>query len=256
MSIRTNHRSGKSIVALVFISAMVGIMSCATARCQAREIDQKKWDSRRIEGWNVYIDRRLIEDDKKALDVALKLLKIQLKEITVVVPADAVKKLKTVPLWFSPKYPNTGSRAEYHPGVGWLKANGRDAILVKGVEFTNVKNFEAATRRMPNFTLHELAHAFHDQVLSFRHREIAAAYQRAKAGGKYDRVLRQDSEGKRRYDRAYAMTTPMEYFAESTESFFVTNDFFPFNNKELIAHDPVMHALLNQLWGVAEEKKK
>jgi hypothetical protein len=209
---------------------------------------KEKWDTRQIEGWTVHIDRQLMKDDQKALDTALKLLAIQLQEIKDVVPAGAVKKLKTVPLWFSPKYPNAGSRAEYHPGARWLKSNGRDAILVKGVEFTNVAHFEADTRRMPNFALHELAHAYHDQELSFKNKEITAAYERAKAGGTYDRVLRQNSEGKRRYDRAYALTTPMEYFAESTESFFTKNDFFPFNKKELEAHDPVMFDLLKRLW--------
>lgn len=227
-----------------------------SAAFKAGEFNKEKWKTHQIEGWNVHVDKQLIKNDEQAVEVALKLLTVQLKEITEVVPADAVKKLKTVQLWFSPKYPKYGARAEYHPGAGWLKSNGRDVVMVKGVEFTNIPNFAAETRRMPNFALHELAHAYHDQVLDYRHKEIAAAYQRAKAGGKYDRVLRQDSAGRKRYDRHYALSNPMEYFAESTEAYFSKNDFYPFNQKELIAHDPVMFKLLTRLWGVDEDPPK
>ena len=44
------------------------------------------------------------------------------------------------------------------------------------------------------------------------------------------------------------MTNHMEYFAESSESFFARNDFFPFNRAELHQHDPQMEQLLERLW--------
>jgi hypothetical protein len=44
------------------------------------------------------------------------------------------------------------------------------------------------------------------------------------------------------------MNNPMEYFAETTEAFFGTNDFYPFVRVELQDHDPPMYALLRQLW--------
>jgi len=51
-------------------------------------------------------------------------------------------------------------------------------------------------------------------------------------------------------ERAYAMTNQQEYFAETSESFFGTNDFFPFVQVELQRHDPTMYELLKKLWGV------
>jgi len=42
---------------------------------------------------------------------------------------------------------------------------------------------------------------------------------------------------------------PMEYFAESTEAFFGTNDFYPFVRPELREFDPEMFNLLTKLWG-------
>ena len=74
--------------------------------------------------------------------------------------------LRKVPLWFSPEYPGVKPRAEYHPGAGWLRGNGRNPAMVKGVEFTDVRDFEKEMNRMPNFALHELAHGYHDRVLA------------------------------------------------------------------------------------------
>jgi len=62
-------------------------------------------------------------------------------------------------------------------------------------------------------------------------------------------VQRRDAKGTESVERAYAMTNPMEYFAESTEAFFSHNDFFPFDRAELKQHDPGMEHLLIGLWG-------
>ena len=209
-----------------------------------------------IEGWRVLVSERLLAEDKAATAKALGLLRVQLQEIERVVPASAVAKLREVTLWFSPEYPGVTPRAEYHPGAGWLRDNGRDPVMVKSVEFTDVRNFEAETRRMPNFTLHELAHAYHDRVLvrGFDNPEIKAAYDRAKAGKSYDKVERWFGSGRpNTKEKAYAMSSPMEYFAETTEAFFSRNDFFPFTSDELKHHDPEMERLLAKLWG--EPKK-
>ncbi len=72
----------------------------------------------------------------------------------------------------------------------------------------------------------------------------------AMAGGKYDRVERRDSEGRKTMDRAYAMVNPQEYFAECTEAFFSQNDIYPYARDELKKHDPAMFDLLARIWGV------
>ena len=41
-------------------------------------------------------------------------------------------------------------------------------------------------------------------------------------------------------EKAYALTSATEYFAESTEAFFGTNDFYPFVRPELKEHDKEM----------------
>jgi len=224
------------------IALVIGVVSATASSFQTNS----------VEGWRVLIDERLLRKDEAATSKALELLRLQLQEIVRVMPAPAVLKLREVTLWFSPEYPGVKPRAEYHPGANWLRNNGRDTAMVKGVEFTDVRNFEAETKRMPNFTLHELAHSYHDRVLplGFNNSEINAAYNRAKASGSYDKVERWFGDGRpNTRERAYAMANPMEYFAESSEAFFSRNDFFPFTRGELKQHDPEMEKLLARLWG-------
>lgn len=221
------------------------------AKAVARDKDANEKparETRTIAGWQVHVSKKLLEKDQAATNKALELLQKQLEEIDRVVPKQAVVELKKVPLWISPEYEKTPPRAEYHPDGGWLKSNHRDQVMAKGIEFTNVRIFEAETRRMPNFALHELAHAYHDRVLGFEEPRIKAAYEKAKQGGTYDRVERVNSEGEKRFDKAYAMSNHKEYFAEATEAFFTRNDFFPFTHDELQRHDPEMHKLLEAIW--------
>ena len=227
---------------------IIGAMGSATATAAS-------FQTNFIEGWRVLVNEQLLGEDKVAEVKALELLRVQLQEIVRVVPAPAVAKLREVTLWFSPEYAGVRPHAEYHPGADWLLENGRDPAMVKGVEFTNVRDFEAETKRMPNFTLHELAHGYHDRVIprGFDNPEIKAAYECAKASASYDLVERWLGNGRpNTNEKAYAMTNPMEYFAESTEAFFSRNDFFPFTHDELKQHDPEMEQLLAKLWGMTK----
>jgi hypothetical protein len=221
------------------------------AAAQERERHANSREPREISGWTVNVSKELLEKEAAATNKALELMKAMLDEIVRVVPVEAVAQLQQVPLYVSPQYPNSRPRAEYHPDEGWLRDNGRDPAMAKGVEFSNVQVFESEMRRMPNFALHELAHAYHDRVLGFEEDRIKACFEKARASGKYEKVQRQNSEGVRRFDRAYAMTNQKEYFAECSEAFFSRNDFFPFNKEELKQHDPEMFEVLGIVWKVS-----
>jgi hypothetical protein len=210
-----------------------------------------------IAGWTVHVSEALLRKHPAATERALELLTIQLREIDRVVPQTAVKELQHVPLWFSPEYPKVTPRAEYHPSVDWLREHHRNPAMAKSVEFTNVRIFEAETKRMPNFTLHELAHAYHDRVLAggFENEELKAAYERALKKGRYERVEQRFGDGRSAQVRAYALTNPMEYFAESTEAYFSTNDFYPFTRTQLVEHDPEMVDLLRVLWSKGKQEQ-
>ena len=202
------------------------------------------YEIRRIEGWQVRISQRLLEKDAEKTKRAIELLGPQLQKIKHDLPPDVVKKLMAVEIWMSPPYPGVQPTAEYHPNVDWLIHAGRSKELARCVELTNVRIFERECERMPMMIMHELAHAYHDQVLGFDEPRIRAAYDAAKSSGIYESVERKNAANQ----RAYAITNPIEYFAESTESFFGLNDFFPFDRQQLQDHDPRMYDLLRRIW--------
>ena len=207
-------------------------------------IPTKDYREQKIEGWTVRVNKSLLADRKQLGTKALRVLKAELFEITRLVPGPALAELRKVPIWLGV---DDGSApcAEYHPSQKWLKENGYNPDKVKAVEIGNAGRFVKWIRQQPMMVLHELAHAYHDRVLGFDHAKIKAAYEAAKKSGTYDKVLRY----KGTTEKAYALTDPMEYFAEATEAFFGENDFFPFVNVELKRHDPVLYKLLQKIWG-------
>ena len=134
--------------------------------------------------------------------------------------------------------------AEIQRACEWLAKNGFNPEKAKGVEIGNAARFLKTALDQPSMVLHELAHAYHDRVLGFGHAGLLEAYREAKKAGAYESVLR--IGGAR--ERHYALTDPQEYFAEGTEAFFGTNDFYPFVRAELRVHDPKLFRLLEELW--------
>ena len=208
---------------------------------------------RDVRGWTLRIDERLIAKDAAAVEKAVGLLDKHLETVIRLVPAKAVAELKKTTLNFTLPYSSVRSTAEYHGGLEWVKQAGREIALAKSVEFTNVERFEFETKRMPVFVLHELAHAYHDKVVpgGYQNPDILGAYRQAKASGTYDAVKRWTGEKfADKPSKAYAMTNQMEYFAESTESYFDRNDMEPFDRPELLIKDPGMLKVIEKIWGV------
>ncbi len=199
-----------------------------------------------VEGWTVHVDERLLQGPDADLGKrALQLLTLRLVDIKLALPADKVARLQKVPIWFDRTHGKL-KPAQYHPDVRWLKAHGYDPKMAKGVHIPDVAEWASARhqRVQPWSVLHELAHAYHDQVLGFDHLEIAAAWKKFKASGRYDKVLHINGK----LVKHYGLTNPQEFFAEMTEVYFGTNDFFPFNRAELRREEPEIYALMERLW--------
>ena len=199
-------------------------------------------------GWTVNLHDQLWQDEQQKTKTMLSLLAQQLKSVVDVVPRNALLELRKVPIWINPPYEAVRPTAEYHPGAGWLKDNGRNPDMAKCVEITTVANFAFEDRRMTYLMLHELAHAYHDRVLGFDQPDVIAALEVAKDSGGYNAVQRFNGRTTV-IDKAYALSNHKEYFAESTEAYFGRNDFFPFDRKELQSHDIQIHNLMPKLWG-------
>ncbi len=96
--------------------------------------------------------------------------------------------------------------------------------------------------------LHELAHGYHQRVLGEDFPALRRCFEQARARGQYEAVRHVNG----RTVRHYALTNLKEYFAEGTEAFFGTNDFYPFVRAELRQHDPALAALLAEIWEVRD----
>jgi hypothetical protein len=206
-----------------------------------------KYESRKIEGWTIRLHSGFASAQPELCDETLILVREQLRQIIRKVPAPAVEKLRSIPIWVEEAEPHHACMA-YHPDAGWLRANNMNPDKARCVELANAKNFLSWTKQQPWMILHELAHGYHHQFVEggFEHPELAECLDQAKSEKLYDTVLRIDG----RSERAYALTNQQEYFAEQSEAYFGTNDFYPFVRPELSRHDPRMFALLEKLWGV------
>jgi hypothetical protein len=231
----------KTFCALIVFAGMTTVLF-AEERSQPKSRTEKP-----LEGWTIRVDERLLGDAPDAAlgQRALKFLEAKLVEIKVVVPASKVALLQRVPIVLDLECGKLGSM-QYHPSAGWLKENGFPEELAKCVHLPRA--VDVATKRnineQPWVILHELAHAFHDQQLSFEHADIKAAQEAYKASGRGDATLLYN--GKK--VKHYALTNQMEFFAEMTESYFGVNDFYPFNRAELQDAEPEIYQLLHTIW--------
>ncbi len=203
--------------------------------------------SRNIEGWNVRVDDRLLQGDSAALgERALKLLSARLVAITIVMPAPSLAKLRAITIELDLNYGDL-RHMQYHPSAGWLKEQGYSEQLAKCAHIPDAEEFLSPfeNHRMPWVVLHELAHGFHDQTIGFDDARVTAAWKKFCESGKYKSVL--TSPGHMR--EHYGLTNQKEFFAEMTEAYFGSNDFYPFVTGELKQAEPETFALLEEIWG-------
>lgn len=203
--------------------------------------------TRDLEGWTVRVDDRLLAGESAALgDEALALLRAQLTGIVALLPADKVTRLQQVVFWLDLDHGALTSM-QYHPSADWLEQHGYRRELAKVVYIPVAARFTDRRHQQvqPWCVLHELAHAYHDQVLGFDHPEVQAVWQRYAASGHGNRALHVDG----RKVRHYALTNAKEFFAEMSEAYFGTNDFYPFVHGELKQAEPETHVLLRRIWG-------
>jgi hypothetical protein len=217
------------------------------ARAQSAEEPPKFHDpvEQTLEGWSIKVDPKLLAEAELA-EQAFVALANHLQRIKFILPEERVEELQKLPIWIELENERLKSM-QYHPARKWLVDHGHDPRLVKHVHIPVARDLISPRTwaKHPYVVLHELAHAYHDQVLSFDREDIIEAYQEAKEAGIYEEVLLHT--GKK--VRHYGMTNHKEYFAESTEAYLGVNDFYPFVRAELKEHDPRMFALMESIWG-------
>lgn len=204
-----------------------------------------------VHGFNVLMNNADVAAHATQMQAALDEVDAQLLAITQsALPAAALASLKDVKI-FVDRAQTTGG-AQYHPSRQWLIDNGYNPEKEKSVEISNAVNFvNWSQQNQPWMLLHELAHAYHDQVLGYDHVPTTAAYENARDSGILDAVLYNPGGGQALFEReAYAKNNSAEYLAEITEAYFGENDFYPFLKSELATYDPQGFALVESVWGV------
>jgi hypothetical protein len=203
--------------------------------------------TRVIEGWQVRVDDRLLSGPQAVLGVrALKMLEARLADIGSVVAEDRLAKLRAATIVLDLSHGELSSM-QYHPSAEWLVEHGYSRDLAKCVHIPVARDFvqPRQVNEQPWAVLHELAHAFHDQQLGFQNPRIRHAFERYQQSGNGDATLLYNGSRVRHY----ALTDPQEFFAEMSEAYVGSNDFFPFNGAELLTAEPEIFALMYDIWG-------
>ncbi|MDH3582910.1 MAG: hypothetical protein OER86_01705 [Phycisphaerae bacterium] len=193
-----------------------------------------------IEGWSVYVHRDLLPGGKhrEVGTPALRQLRYGLAKTAHMVADGPLKKLRAVKIWLEVdstrgKHGRTAAY-QYHPELDWLEKMDFHPKKKRCVEFGTAAGLaKRSDLKTVEVTMHELAHAYHHQILKFDDPDVLAAHKRAREEKKYppkDWVVRADHK---------------EFFAGLTTRYFESEQ----RRKELVERDPVFAKKLEQYWG-------
>lgn len=203
-----------------------------------------------VKGWTIHADARLVNGEFKELGTrSLSMLSNHLERLTILIPERQLADLRKMEIFIEHSHPELASM-QYHPDADWLIERGYDPQLAKKVHITQAAELISREQMLkhPAVILHELAHAYHDQVLGFDEPAIVKVYDDAMKTGIYAKSLLYTGETVKHY----ATTNHKEYFAEATEAYLYHNDFYPFVRAELSQHDPACYAEMERIWGKVE----
>ncbi len=186
------------------------------------------------------VNVEVMKDEHWAM--AQRIMSNQLFGMKRVLKDDVIKDMQKVKIYVDIKQDGK-SGAEYHPSKEWLVEHKFSPNKAKCVEISNIGSFVHVTKHQPWVMLHELIHAYHDQVLNFDNKEIKGLYESALKSERYGKVKHISG----RMVKHYGSTDHKEYLSEAAEAYFGVNDFFPFNRAELAEYDPEITKFLKQL---------
>ncbi|BCE03664.1 hypothetical protein [Marinicellulosiphila megalodicopiae] len=200
-----------------------------------------------VQGFTIKITESLMDNSEYYSGVSL--LHERLAVVVDVLPKSEIDFLKqNVIIWITDESEVYNiANVEYHKSAQWLINNNLNPDKAKGIEIHTFNTFIEWTKDQPFMLLHELAHAYQHQYLGDDNAKILSAFNLARDSGIYEEV---DRNGV--LEKAYAIANEFEYFAETSESFFVTNDYFPYNRDQLKSFDNNGYLLMLDIWGVVE----
>jgi dipeptidyl-peptidase-4 len=246
LRIFTKHRKPPGLATAIMTSILLATGGPALAS-KPEKIGWIEPVKRDIRGWTVHVDPQLLSGEHQETGGrALSMLANHLERISILIPEKQLADLRRMEIWIEHEHPELRTM-QYHPGADWLIGRGYDPRLAKKVHITRAAELLSRDQMLkhPAVILHELAHAYHDQILGFEDAGILDAYNKAMKAGTYEKVLLFNGN----VVKHYATTDQKEYFAEATEAYFYRNDFYPFVRAELQKHDPAGFAEMERVWG-------
>lgn len=202
-----------------------------------------------VEGFHVLLEDQLNE---LGSDVSDDILSVIQQDLNIVLNLDFNKEIismfKSVRIFVDKE--STSGAAYYAPKI---KEYTPDSIFFPtngGIVISNIGNYRAwSIQNQPFIMLHELAHAYHDQVLDFDNQLVFDAYNNAIDNGLYKYVLYNGGYGNIfTQEFAYAHGSHIEFFAEVTEAYFGRNDYYPFDYNDLQVYDSLTFSMIETVW--------
>lgn len=198
-----------------------------------------------VVGFQVFV--RKDANEYRQTKEAIQLLSHDLLEIKHLVSPTHFAFFQKVKIWI--EWEASHSLAtHYISSLTWIRRKGYLKEKMNSIEILSVKNYLKFSCKQPYMLLHELAHAYHDQVIGYEDCEILETYCQAMEKQLYDSVAYIQPLKKKKKMRAYAAHDAKEYFAELTESYFGLNDYYPFGKADLQVFDPLGFALMEKFW--------
>lgn len=211
-----------------------------TARAQAEPEGYAKGSA---SGYTLFVHESVQAQGKAGRD-ALVVVRQKLADAAQRLPKNATAVLKDVPVYVDWNN-KSGDCIAYHPAVE-ATTPGANKARLQTIEIGDLACFsERATGNEPELLVRELALAWLDRSAGWEPASLRAAWERAKSGGLYASVP-YVTGGMR---PAHAIASPQFFFAETTESLFGRNDFFPFHREDLARFDPAGCDVVAKLWG-------
>ena len=223
------------------------------------------WETQTISGFQVLLSQALLRKEA-ASSRAQQFMHDHLDAVTRIVPPAALQQLRRVRLWLDLDASGTSRALAFYkspPSIPTASPSDRPTehnfgyggfhgAMFLGIVFPNIADAIAISEisRAPMIVLHELAHAYHHQVLGMWNPDIKQTYEAAKAKGLYRNVSFWNGNIA---PVGYAMSNEREYFAGLTEAYFGQNAQNPFGANELKSRDPNGFRLVERAWNGALE---
>lgn len=229
-----------SVILTSFVFSFATFSHAANAKFTAT----KNYDVAVMNGFLILFSPEVNANSEVKAAVVTELEK-QIDNISKTLPPDKTKELRQTKIWVEFNADPNGA-AVFHVSKRWLKENGYNPDKASSIEIANAQNFVNWTKQnQPSMLLHELAHAFHNKHRDKIGAAIENAFMSAVKSKSYE-IVSYNLGGKQ---KAYAINSSDEYFAELTEAYFGENDYYPFNKAELATRDPKGFELMKKAWG-------